>query len=137
MGTINDKVFGLMEYKHRWIKNETIKFFGKNNSVVVAAKAYKEKPITDEQRNAYIKFKSEINELSEKAKPEVVKYLTNIAKVQITTEKELNDILSLKTILFTQDGELIFLFDSTIDEENGIGLQLYPAIQVGPQDIFL
>lgn len=137
MGTINDNVFGMMEYKHRWVKNETISFFGKNNNVTIAAKAYKEKPITDEQRLAYTKFKSELVILSDKAKTEAIKYFASVEKKQISSDSELNSILLLKTVLFTQDGEVILLFNSTLDEENGIGIQLYPSIQVGPQDTFL
>ena len=36
-----------------------------------------------------------------------------------------------------QDGETVLLFDSSLDDDNGIGIQLYPNIQVGPQDTFL
>ncbi len=137
MGTINDNIFGLMEYKHRWVKSETINFFGINSNVTIAAKAYKEKPITDEQRNSYTKFKSELKMLSDKAKVETIKYFSNVEKKQIVSESELNSILRLKTVLFMQDGETVLLFDSSLDDDNGIGIQLYPNIQVGPQDTFL
>lgn len=137
MGSVNDEVFGLMEYKHRWIKNEIITFFGKNTNVIISAKAYKEKPITVAQREAYKKFKSELAVLSDKAKSEVFNYFSTVEKKQISSETELNSILSLKTVVFNPNGDTILLFDSTLDEENGIGIQLYPVIQVGPQDIFL
>ena len=52
----NDVVFGVMQYKHRWIKKQTISAFGKVWEVTVAAKAYSGKPITKEQQEAYKKF---------------------------------------------------------------------------------
>lgn len=137
MGNINDNVFGNMEYNHRWVKTEKISFFNKTIDVIIAAKSYKEKPITDEQRESYKKFKAEIQTISDKAKTAVVDYLAKTGNKTISFETELNSILRLKTILFVQDGDVILLFDSSIDEENGIGIQVYPSIEVGPQNAFL
>ena len=36
-----------------------------------------------------------------------------------------------------QDGDTIFLFDTKYDVENGIGIQIYPEFEIGPQDTFL
>lgn len=137
MITIIDSAFGNMEYKHRWIKKETITFFEKKCEVTIAAKAYNEKPITDEQRKSYKKFKFEISELSEKAKSEVISYISKNENKIILNDIELNNIIKLKTVLFIQDGTTILLCESSLDEENGIGIQLYPCLQVGPQDLFL
>lgn len=47
---VNDYVFGKMVYDHRWIKNEVISIFGKQKKIKICAKAFKEKPISDFQR---------------------------------------------------------------------------------------
>lgn len=39
--------------------------------------------------------------------------------------------------MFTQNVDIILLFDSVYDEENGVGVQLLPSSQVVPHDIFL
>lgn len=36
-----------------------------------------------------------------------------------------------------QDGDTVLLFDTDYDIENGLGIQIYPKIEIGPQDAFL
>ena len=59
MTETNDSVFGKMSYNHRWIKEENFLFLNKDFKVKVCAKAFNEKPITDEQRKSYSTLKSD------------------------------------------------------------------------------
>ena len=74
---VNDKVFGIMTYKHRWIKREKINFWNHSYEITIAAKAYSNKPITDEQRKSYEYFKKNISTLSEETAKKLCNYINS------------------------------------------------------------
>ena len=74
---VNDKVFGIMTYKHRWIKKEKINFWNHSYELTIAAKAYSNKPITDEQRKSYEYFKKNISTLSEETAKKLCNYINS------------------------------------------------------------
>lgn len=142
----NDTVFGVMKYKHRWIKKRTLSLFGKVWEVTVAAKAYSGKAITKEQQDAYKKFSE--NESIEIATIErtILAYVNdNIRELsiewvgarKISTITDLAQVVTPRTILFKQDGTTIVLLDCVWDVEAGIGVKLYPEVKIGSQDLFL
>lgn len=142
----NDAVFGVMQYKHRWIKRQTISAFGKEWEVTVAAKAYSGKPITKEQQDAYTRFTE--NEISEIATIEntILAYVNdNIKELsaewvgarKISVISDLAQVVTPKTILFKQDGTTIMLLDCAWDVEAGLAVKLYPELKIGSQDLFL
>ena len=143
---VNDKVFGIMTYKHRWIKKEKINFWNHSYELTIAAKAYSNKPITDEQRKSYEYFKKNISTLSEETAKKLCNYINidieeldikGINKKRVEAIEDLNNIVFPKTILFKQDGEIIILCDYIFDEENGLGIKVYPSLKIGTQDLFL
>ena len=142
----NDAVFGVMQYKHRWIKRQTISVFGKEWEVTVAAKAYSGKPITKEQQDAYKRFsEKESTEIATIEKTILAYVNDNIKELstewvgarKISAITDLAQVVMPKTILFKQDGTTIMLFDCVWDVESGLAVELYPEVKVGSQDLFL
>jgi len=58
---INDKIFGEMEYKFGWFKKEILNLWGNKYEIIIKVIAYNENEINEEQRNSYLKLKSNIN----------------------------------------------------------------------------
>ena len=56
---------------------------------------------------------------------------------KIINTSDLTKVVEPKSILFQQDGSIIFLAECEWDIENGIAVKLYPEVEVGPQDIFI
>lgn len=135
----NDPVFGGMIYKHRWQKTETINMFGKNFDIVIAAKAYSEKPITKEQQDSYKNFKKNELKILNEVSLKITEYInSNKEDILINdTKLELPKLLTPKTLLFKQEGDAILLFDCVWDIEHGIGVNITSNFEIGSQDIFL
>lgn len=143
---VNDQVFGAMIYKHRWVKKEIIDFWNQSYDITIAAKAYSNKPITDEQHKSYNYFKKNVSSLSEETAKEVYKYINSYTDTlctefmngkKVSSISDLKNIVFPKTVLFKQDGEIIILCDYVFDEEHGLGIKVYPSLEVAPQDVFL
>ena len=142
----NDAVFGVMQYKHRWIKKQIISAFGKEWEVTVAAKAFSGKPITKEQQDAYQRFsQSERTEIAAMEKT-ILSYINdNIKELslnwsgarKISHIADLAQVVTPKTLLFKQDGTTVMLLDCVWDIEAGLAVKLYPEVQIGSQDLFL
>lgn len=146
MERCNDIVFGDMKYKHRWYKNEQITLFGKKWDIVIAAKAYSGKSITDEQRNSYSYFCGNIEQMCNIIANELQKYINKNFKEfadywtnahSINSADELAQVTIPKTLLFEEDGTTIMLLDCVWDEDHGVAVKLIPNIAVGSQDLFL
>lgn len=140
-----DAVFGVMEYKHNWYKQETLPLWGKNWDIWVATKAYSAKPITDAQRESYLRFKSQLKDEEQIITETCIEYInSNCADLaanwltarMVNNDKELAQILTPTTLFIKQNGRTILLFDCPWDE-HGIGVELFPKIQIGSQDLFL
>ena len=56
--------------------------------------------------------------------------------MKLEDKAKINEAVKLTHIIFMQDGDTIFLFDTKYDVENGIGIQIYPEFEIGPQDTF-
>lgn len=134
---INDSVFGKMKYDHRWIKEEKILLFDQDYNVKICAKAFNEKPISDFQRDSYKKMKKELDAILIKCVSMISDYLKNIYGATLANTSEVIEAVKLTHIIFMQNGNTIFLFDTEYDVENGIGIQIYPEMEIGPQDTFL
>ncbi len=143
--TVMDPVFGEMTYRHRWFKNENITFWGKEFPVVIAAKAFSGKPITDEQRESYTWFKQNLNQVDETMTELASNYINENCQELVTywrgarmiqSADDLKTILTPKTILFTKNRAVLVLLDCPWDE-HGIAIQLRPSVEIGSQDMFL
>ncbi len=144
--TCKDSAFGEMTYKHRWFKQQSISMFGKEWIITVAAKAYSGKPITEEQRKAYLFFcaneKDMVHIVGEQLKEYVNENLSVLAEYwmgarNVVNINELAQMVTPKTLLFKQDGTTLFLLDCVWDVEGGMAVKLKPDIAVGCQDLFL
>lgn len=138
-----DLVFGEMEYDHGWTKQQDITFLDKVCDVEIFVTAYTGESIVGKQCESYKffienqgKINSELPKLIQnyidKNKKEIKVYYPEIENIT-----NLSDIVRLKTILFERDGHIIFLCDTSWNEENGIGIQVYPEYKIDIQDVFL
>ena len=142
----NGPIFGEMKYKHRWYKNEIIRFFNKEWQVTVVAKAYSGKSITEQQQNSYTLFKKNENKIVAEITEKITNYVNEnceelssswMGARMVTSPSDLADITFPKTLLFMQSGELIVLFDCVWDIEHGLAVQVFPEYKIGSQDCFL
>lgn len=134
---ITDSVFGQMHYEHRWVKEENIYIFGKNQTVKICAKAFNEKPITDSQRASYLKMKKNLGNVLNECVGKIYDYLNKFYNAKLEDISKVNEYVQFTHIIFMQNGDTVLLFDTDYDIENGIGIQIYPEIEIGPQDTFL
>ena len=143
---VNNSVFGLMEYDFQWEKIEKVSIFKKEYDITISAEAYLEENISKKQEESYLKFKenekSYIGTIENKLKEYINENLEDLATYwvgarKIVNSSDLTKVVEPKSILFQQDGTILFLAECEWDIENGIAVKLYPEIEVGPQDIFI
>ena len=127
--TINNTVFGLMKYDYQWEKVEKINIFKEEYNINIIAEAFSDEKISKEQEESYKKFKENEN------LDDLATYWVGARKIINTSN--LTKIVEPKSILFQQDGSIIFLAECEWDIENGIAVKLYPEVEVGPQDVFI
>lgn len=141
-----DPVFGTMIYQHQWYKHEPRVLLGKKYDLKIVAQAYRGNAITDEERNGYHYIKEHWNALQEDIWKALSDYMSdNVQDIspycpeiqQVSTQEDFTKLVMPKTLLCQLDGSVILLLDCIWDEENGIGVQLYPHIEVADQDSFL
>ncbi|MEJ6457211.1 hypothetical protein LH399_10820 [Fusobacterium nucleatum] len=143
---VNNSVFGLMEYDFQWEKIEKVSIFKKEYDITISAEAYSEENISKKQEESYLKFKenekSYIGTIENKLKEYINENLEDLATYWIGARKIINitdlaKVVEPKSILFQQDGTIVFLAECEWDIENGIAVKLYPEVEVGPQDVFI
>lgn len=142
----NNKVFGIMKYDYEWEKVDEIKLFEKEYNITIIAEAFPDEDISKEQEESYLKFKenekSYIETIENKLKEYVNKNLEDLATYWVGARKIINitdlaKVVEPKSILFQQDGTIVFLAECEWDIENGIAVKLYPKVEVGSQDVFI
>ena len=143
---VNNSVFGLMEYDFQWEKIEKVSIFKKEYDITISAEAYSEENISKKQEESYLKFKenekSYIGTIENKLKEYINENLEDLATYWVGARKIINitdlaKVVEPKSILFQQDGTIVFLAECECDIENGIAVKLYPEVEVGPQDVFI
>ena len=143
---VNNSVFGLMEYDFQWEKKEKISIFKKEYDITISAEAYSEENISKKQEESYLKFKENekfyIETIENKLKEYINENLEDLATYWVGARKIINitdlaKVVEPKSILFQQDGTIVFLAECEWDIENGIAVKLYPEVEVGPQDLFI
>lgn len=141
-----DPIFGDMRYNHRWYKKEKINLFNRQWDITVAAKAYSQKPITNEQQKSYSYFCDNIEKLINEIENNLKEYINlNLQQLEtnwigarvIDSSNDLAQIVTPKTLLFKQDGTIILLLDCIWDKEHGVAVKVWPNFEVGIQDLFL
>ena len=106
--TYIDPVFGEMQYKHRWYKEEKISLFASEWIITIAAKAYSGKPITDQQRASYERFNDHLSDMANIIANQLIEYINVncddlamhwIGARTISSAHELAQIVKPKTFL--------------------------------------
>lgn len=121
-------------FDYGWCYKKKISFFGKENDIQFVFEAYPEtEKINSAQKDSFFCFYSSIKDLSEASANEVNAYIEHYVGENYTIS---NDV-QLKEILVKQDGKLVLLCEAAWDIENDLGIQIYPKIEIGPQDAFL
>ena len=144
----DNKIFGVMKYDYEWEKVDIdeIKLFGKEYNITIIAEAFPGEEISKEQEESYLKIKENEKSYIETIENELKKYvnenLEDLATYWVVARKIINitdlaKVVEPKSILFQQDGTIVFLAECEWDIENGIAVKLYPEVEVGPQDVFI
>lgn len=142
---INDPTFGEMTYNRRWAKMENLSIFEKEWPIKIVAKAFSGKPISDAQRDSYRWFTENASQIDKNMYDVASGYINENCHEfaefwrgarMVSAPSDLAQIITPKTVLFKQDGEVLVLFDCPWDE-HGIAIQLKPVIEIGSQDMFL
>ena len=143
---INNMVFGLMQYDYQWEKFERINIFKKEQDISIIVEAFPDEDISKEQEESYLKFKENkkiyIETIENHLKEYINENLEDLASYWVGARKIINitdlaKVVEPKSILFQQDGTIVFLAECEWDIENGIAVKLYPEVEVGPQDVFI
>ena len=141
---INHVVFGELEYnKFFWIKNEkeVYNFFGKKFEINIKIDGEKDEEIKSVQRNAYTEYKNSLKKINLLIEETIYDYYqqecdeyrkmfedeADLLAPIITNKDELSNLVTLTDIIIDNDDTnrvLIFLFETTWDIEEGIGLML-------------
>ena len=137
----DDPVFGTMEYKHSWVKEEpdSITFFKKQFPVRTVAQAYSGDAVLPIPQAKYSEAKGALPSLLERQADALLSYCCQFPESAPDLKKEdLPSLLVPRTLLFQKDGSWGILFDYEKDPENGLALFCENGEwQVGPQDAFL
>ena len=144
----DNKIFGVMKYDYEWEKVDIdeIKLFGKEYNITIIAEPFPGEEISKEQEESYLKFKENEKSYIETIENELKKYVNEnledlttywVGARKIINITDLAKVVEPKSILFQQDGTIVFLAECEWDIENGIAVKLYPEVEVGPQDVFI
>lgn len=140
---IVDSVFGEMEYKHRWIKKESVFLMDKEYNINIIASAYTGDQICDKQREAYKAFKGKLDKISKRMPGMIEEYVeihkNDIAEhfPEIGSPEEAVKFIKPVSVMFDRDGMTVIMCNVAWDEENGIGIEVAPEYKVDLQDAFL
>ncbi len=141
MEHINDIVFGEMIYNHGWVNRKKIQFWGEVIDFKIKVVTYEENIVLESQREDYQYFISNVERISNETFLSVKKYIEDnkdeiYPYLPANIKHDVKDLVMPKTILFDEDNVFGILCDCLWDE-HGIGIQILPNIEVGPQDILL
>ena len=140
---IKDPVFGEMEYDCGWTKKQEVHFLDKFSVVEIVVSAYTGESIVEEQHKSYKYFMENEEKINSELPKIIQDYIDeNIEDIrldypEIDNIKKLSDIVRPSTLLFDTDGNFVFLCDVSWDEENGIGIEIFPDYKVDIQDMFI
>ena len=141
MEHINDIVFGEMIYNHGWVNRKKIQFWGEVIDFKIKVVTYEENIVLESQREDFQYFISNVERISNETFLSVKKYIEDnkddiYPYLPANIKHDVKDLVIPKTILFDEDNVFGILCDCLWDE-HGIGIQILPSIEVGPQDILL
>ncbi len=152
--TINDEVFGELDYQYQWVGYRTIKFLGKDTEIALMIGGEEDGEFEDGQYVAYNSLMDNWEQIQysilqsifdyykEKRKELGYDVSLNVDYPLIKTIEQLIEHITLVGISvpydFLREGRDIGLsFDCSWDEENGLGVRLIneKVEEVGYQDV--
>lgn len=152
--TINDSVFGELEYEYGWAKNNTVHFLGKKTEIDLMIDGEEDGNFDDEQYIAYQSLMQNWNELQLSLLQPILDYYHqkryelgyniefNEEYPLIETKEQLLENITLSGIVvpyadINEGRDIRLIFDCTWDEENGLGVRLIneKVTEVGYQDV--
>jgi len=117
------------------MKRQSVYLWGNTHDLLIVAKAYHGKEISQPQRDSYLQFIDNLPTVSERSHKMLDDYLSTYNKTHI--DNELETSVTPRCVLFKQDGSYGILCDFSLDPEHGLVIVLTPKKEVGMQDIFL
>ena len=131
-----EKILNNVVFNYGWRVDSDFILFGKNNSIKIIIDSYDENELINHiQKNC-------LNQLNEK-KSEYSNIVISLLKTYIEENKisietkNIENEINLTSILITQEGDVLFLFEVNWDIENGLCIKVIPEYDIGPQDVFL
>lgn len=154
--SINNEIFGKLEYDYIWYKDIEIEFLGKKNKIVLMIDGDEDGEFEEEQYIAYKILMKKWNGLQDILLQEILNYY-NVIRHELGYDIEINEEyplietiqelvknIKLAGIVIPYSGaydgrECGITFDCTWDDENGIGVCLVDekVVEIGYQDIVM
>lgn len=133
MERIEDSVFGVMDYKHAWKKEEMLSLWGERYPIQIIAQAYSGEKILDIQREQYKKYQEILQQSENQLKEKIQEYVCEFYQEKIDVKTETKPT----GIVFCRNGQWGVLFEMKYDVENGMAA-IFDAneIRIGTQDDF-
>lgn len=131
-----EKILNNVVFNYGWRVDSDFILFGKNNSIKIIIDSYDENELINHiQKNCL----NQLNEKESEYSNIVISLLkTYIVENKISIEtKNIENEINLTSILITQEGDVLFLFEVNWDIENGLCIKVLPEYDIGPQDVFL
>ena len=152
--TMNDVIFGELEYNYGWVKYTTIEFCGKEAEIALMIKGEEDGIFDEEQYTAYNSLMQNWEQLQHSFLQPILDYYKqkrhelgydiefNKNYPQIETTDQLLEMVSLVGIVVPygdiyEGRDIGITFDCTWDLENGLGIRLLneKVTEVGYQDV--
>ncbi|MFJ7993254.1 DUF6985 domain-containing protein [Peribacillus frigoritolerans] len=152
--TINDPIFGELEYEYGWAKDTTIHFFGKENEISLMVDGEEDGKFDEEQYMAYQALMQKWEDLQLSLLQSILDYYKqkrhelgydiglNENYPLVETTNQILEMITLDGIVVPyadifEGRDIGITFNCTWDIENGLGLRLLneKIIEVGYQDV--
>lgn len=133
MKKINDEIFGFMNYRYAWKKEEMLSLWGEQYPVEIIAQAYNGEDILQIQREKYQKYQIFLRDYENQIKNKIKDYARDFYQVEIDIKNEVKPT----GVVFCRDGQWGVLFETKHDLENGLAVIFaQQEILVGVQSDF-
>ncbi|MDW7617924.1 DUF2004 domain-containing protein [Peribacillus simplex] len=152
--TINDPIFGELEYEYGWAKDTTIHFFGKEKEISLMIDGEEDGKFDEEQYMAYQALMEKWEDLQLSLLQSILDYYKqkrhelgydiglNENYPLVETTNQILEMITLDGIVVPyadifEGRDIGITFNCTWDIENGLGLRLLneKIIEVGYQDV--
>ena len=152
--TLNNPIFGELEYEYGWVKDTTIYFFGKEIEIALLIDGEEDGKFDEEQYTAYQSLMQNWEQLQRKFLQPILEYYQqkrhdlgydiefNENYPLVETTDQLIKMITLEGIVvpygdILKGRDIGILFNCTWDVENGLGLRLIDenVTDVGYQDV--